>query len=101
MRSRRDDDHPKGALGDQRGYVHLGIIDVVIDDYRWVIVWIAEEADGFFERGLRVSSIRRSNMIDDVSLDALSRAPIDEEYEFESVLVSDMVYNQIYQLTSF
>jgi hypothetical protein len=56
-----------------------------------MIVGIAEEVDGFFERGLRVSSIRRSDMIDDVGLNALPRAPIDEEYEFESGLLSDMV----------
>jgi hypothetical protein len=91
LRSRRDDDHPKGALGDQRGYVHLGIIDVVIDDYRWVIVWIAEEADGFFERGLRVSSIRRSNVIDDIGLNALPCAPVYKEYEFKPATILDML----------
>ena len=56
-----------------------------------MIVGIAEEVDGFFERGLRVSNIRCSDMIDDVGLNALPRAPIDEEYEFESGLLSDMV----------
>jgi hypothetical protein len=54
-------------------------------------VWIAKEADGFFERGLRVSSIRRSDMIDDIGLDTLPRATVDEEYEFESGAPSDTI----------
>jgi len=91
LRSRCDDDHPEGALGHQRGYVHLDVIDVVIDDHPRVIVWITEEANGFFERGLGVGSIRCSDMVDDVGLDALPRAPIDEEYEFGSRDRSDKV----------
>ena len=69
----------------------MDVIDVVVDHHPWVVLWIAEEVDGFFERGLRVSNIRCSDMIDDVGLNALPRAPIDEEYEFESGLLSDMV----------
>jgi hypothetical protein len=91
LRSRRDDDHPEGTLGNQGGYIHLDVIDVIIDNHPWEIVWIAEEAHSFFERGLRVTSIRRSDMIDDVSLDALPRAPVYEEYKFESVTLSDTV----------
>ena len=84
MRSRRDDDHTEGTFGNQRGYIHLDVIDVIIDNHPWEIVWITEEAHGFLERGLRVRSIRYSDMIDDVRLDALPRAPVYEEYEFES-----------------
>jgi len=46
-------------------------------------VWIAEEVDSFSERGLGVGRICRSDVIDDIRLDAVSRTPVYKENEFE------------------
>jgi hypothetical protein len=97
LRSRRDDDHTEGTFGNQRGYIHLDVIDVVINKHPRVIAGIAEEADGFLERGLGVGSICRSDMVDNVSLNTLPRAPIHEECKLEPVSPLDRLWDVVYE----
>jgi hypothetical protein len=100
VRPRRDNDYTEGALGDKRRQVNLDIVDVIVSNHPWAIVWIAEETESFRERNLRVGRICRSDMIDDVCLDTLPGATIHEEGEFESERLSDTRSSWINQCTS-
>jgi hypothetical protein len=83
FRPRRDDNCAECALRNKRRQIDLDIVDIVINECPWAVVWIAEEAESFSECGLGVCRIRRSDVIDDVCLDALPRATIYEEGELE------------------
>jgi hypothetical protein len=100
IRPSRDNNYTKGALGHKRRQVDLDIIDVIVNKHPWAVAWIAKEADRFSERSLRIGGVCRSDVIDDVCLDAFPRATVDEEGELESEGLSETRLNQGYQRTS-